>query len=132
MKTFQVAVVDNQLKVECFGVLDAPAVTALLAETKTLLNGRAEVGQVLVITSAVTDCTEPAKKELVALQREFSAKGRRSAWLDERARFRGIALWVMHLAGDAQGKAVSSLDQALRWLSSTEMREEQGRKVVSA
>lgn len=128
MKTFQVAVVDSQLKVELSGVLDTPVVTALLAEARALLSG--SVSHVLVNTNAVTDCTEAAKKELVALQRELSAKGRRSAWLDERARFRGIALWVMHLAGDPQGKAVSTLEQALRWLSSTEAREANGRKAV--
>ncbi|MFZ5441687.1 MAG: hypothetical protein ACOZQL_16920 [Myxococcota bacterium] len=132
MKTFQVSVIDGQLKVECSGLLDAPVVAALLTETKSALEGRADVTQVLVVTNAVTDCTEAAKKELVALQRELSANGRRSAWLDERARFRGIALWVMHLAGDTHGKAVSTVEQALRWLSSNEVREEQGRKVVSA
>jgi UTP-glucose-1-phosphate uridylyltransferase len=128
MKTFQVAVVESQLKVELFGVLDTPVVTALLAEARALLTSG--ISHVLVNTNAVTDCTEAAKKELVTLQRELSAKGRRSAWLDERARFRGIALWVMHLADDPQGKAVSTLDQALRWLSSTEAREANGRKAV--
>lgn len=128
MKTFQVAVVESQLKVELFGVLDTPVVTVLLAEARALLTSG--ISHVLVNTNAVTDCTEAAKKELVTLQRELSAKGRRSAWLDERARFRGIALWVMHLADDPQGKAVSTLDQALRWLSSTEAREANGRKAV--
>lgn len=128
MKTFQVAVVESQLKVELFGVLDTPVVTALLAEARALLTSG--ISHLLINTNAVTDCTEAAKKELVSLQRELSAKGRRSAWLDERARFRGIALWVMHLADDPQGKAVSTLEQALRWLSSTEAREANGRKAV--
>lgn len=132
MKTFQVSVENRQLKIECgAAVLDGPIVTELLAEVKTALRG-VDVTHVLVITNGLTDCTETAKKQLVELQREFASKVRRSAWVDERARFRGIALWVMHLAGDPRGKAVSTLDQAARWLSSTEVREEQGRKVVGA
>ena len=104
MKTFQVSVENRQLKIECgAAVLDGPIVTELLAEVKTALRG-VDVTHVLVITNGLTDCTETAKKQLVELQREFASKVRRSAWVDERARFRGIALWVMHLAGDPRGR----------------------------
>lgn len=83
----------------------------------------------VVLTGNVSDIAEAVKKELVPVQRELS-NGRRTAWVDERARFRGIALWVMHLAQDPNGKALSTMTQAEDWLQSTEAREARGSRVA--
>jgi hypothetical protein len=129
MATFSVQVEGETLKVDCGATLDVATVQALLAAVKESVTG-ARVAQAIVLTGRIEDVTEQVKRELVAFQRELSL-GRRTAWVDERARFRGIALWIMHLAGDANGKAVSTMTQAEEWLRSNESREARGSKVVS-
>ncbi len=126
----QVSVVDDQLRVEWFGPLSESVIEAGRQRvSQELASGSART--VVVITSAVTDCPESARKQLVALQRELGARGRRSAWVDERARFRGLALWVMHLAEDQNSKAVGTLDLAQKWVNSNEAREQHvARKAV--
>lgn len=113
------------------GLLDVDTVTRELTALKAALADGA-VKQVLVDTSQVTLCPEAARSHLVSVQKELCARGRRTAWLDERAAFRGMALWVMHLAQDPNGKAVSSLQQAEAWLGSSEAREELASKVLVA
>jgi hypothetical protein len=130
MKNFSLSISGETLKLDCFALLDAGASQGLLAAVKEALTG-AKVTQVLVLTNSVTDIPEAGKKELVALQR-LLCDGRRTAWVDERARFRGVALWVMHLAGDTNGKAVSTLAQAEAWLKSSEARESLGQRTVKA
>jgi hypothetical protein len=68
-------------------------------------------------------CPEAARKHLVELQRLLGAN-RRTAWIDARPQFRGLALWVMHLSGDLSSKAVATVELAERWLSSREFREQ--------
>ena len=110
-----------RLHVKLSGVLDKETVAReAAAVTKALTS---EVKQVLIETSLVTACPESARPTLVDLQRSLCSGGRRTAWLDERAVFRGMALWVMHLASDPVGKAVATLPQAEAWLASSEQRE---------
>jgi anti-anti-sigma regulatory factor len=129
MKTHTLEFVGDTLMIECFGLLDAAVVKAMTDEVKIALEKQSASG-VVVITTQVTDCPEAGKKELVSFQRLVS-RGRHTAWVDERARFRGIALWVMHLAEDGQGKAVSSTLLANQWIRSTEAREQRGMKAVT-
>ncbi len=128
MKNHMATETGDTLTVDCFGVLDSPSVLALLELVRESLKNKL-IRRAIVITNNAPDCSESAKKELVVVQREL-AEGRRTAWVDERARFRGIALWVMHLAGDSQGKAVSTVEQAQRWLDSSEAREVRGQRMV--
>lgn len=121
VRSCEAAVVERQLRIEWFGVLDQGAIEAAMPKLVQAL--AAGPLSVVVITNAVTDCPESARKHLVTLQREVGAKGRRSAWVDERARFRGLALWVMHLADDQNCKGVATLELAQRWIDSSEARE---------
>lgn len=109
-----------ELRVDLFGVLTAPVVRELAAAVAPRLP---ETSRCVFNTMGVSDCLEESRVELVRLQRLVAADGRRSAWVDDRARFRGVALWVMHLAGDPFAKAVATAEQAARWLASTEARE---------
>ncbi len=121
----------GRLSVQWKGLLDVDAVSRELAALKTAL-ADTSVKQVLVDTSQVTLCPEAARAHLVAVQKELSARGRRTAWLDARAAFRGMALWVMHLAQDPNGKAVSTAQQAEAWLGSNEAREAVASKMLVA
>ena len=129
MKT-SIEVVEGTLRLDCHGVFDAATVTELIAKVRAALLTHPSVTRAVVITSGITECAEAAKKELVALQKALHPRIRRSAWIDERARFRGIALWVMHLAADQHAKAVNSAEAARLWLDSSELRDS-GRGVMS-
>ena len=128
MASCEVGFIEGQLRISWFGVLDPSAVAGALPRVKQEL--ASNPATVVVITNGVTDCPEAVRKDLVSLQRELGLRGRRTAWVDERARFRGLALWVMHLADDQNCKAVATLDLARRWLTSSEAREAGPRKAV--
>ncbi|MBL8957094.1 MAG: hypothetical protein JNK82_40345 [Myxococcaceae bacterium] len=79
---------------------------------------------VLFLMHGLNDCVEAARQVLVSLQQKVAKHERRTAYVDDRARFRGMALWVMHLAQDPNAKAVSTLDQGLKWLGVRDGREQ--------
>lgn len=109
-----------ELRVDLFGVLNAQVVREVVSAVSPKLVG---VSSCVVNTVGVNDCLEEARAELVKLQQLVAGKVRRTAWVDDRARFRGVALWVMHLANDPNAKAVATAEQAAKWLASTELRE---------
>ncbi|MBL8924385.1 MAG: hypothetical protein JNJ54_36390 [Myxococcaceae bacterium] len=117
---FQVKTVEGQLRIELFGKLTGATVRELLTRVQADLKAATEV---VVVTIGLTDCSEEARPELVKLQLAVAAVKKRSAWVDDRSQFRGIALWVMHLADDQAAKATATMDQAVKWLSSSESRE---------
>ncbi len=103
-----------------FGKLNAQSVREVTSSVSGELKDATEI---IFVTIGVTDCAEDARPELVKLQQLVAAQKKRSAWVDDRSQFRGIALWVMHLANDQAAKATATMEQALKWLSSTETRE---------
>lgn len=111
----------GRLRVELFGKLNAPTVRDVTAQVQAELKDATEI---IFVTIGVTDCAEDARPELVKLQQLVASQKKRSAWVDDRSQFRGIALWVMHLANDQTSKATPTMEQALKWLSSTETREQ--------
>lgn len=117
---FQVKKVEGQLRIELFGKLSGATVRELLTRVQPDLTLATEV---VIVTIGVTDCSEEARPELVKLQQAVAAAKKRSAWVDDRSQFRGIALWVMHLANDQSAKATATMEQAAKWLSSSEFRE---------
>jgi len=119
----------SELRIHLFGLINGKVVRELLAELPGQLNG---ASLCMVDTGGVSDCVEDARPELVKVQQLVAKQAKRTAWIDDRARFRGVALWVMHLAADPNAKAVATLDQAARWLASTELREESAARRVSA
>lgn len=116
----QVKNTGGQLRVELFGKLNAQSVREVTTSVSAELKDATEI---IFVTIGVTDCAEDARPELVKLQQLVAAQKKRSAWVDDRSQFRGIALWVMHLANDQAAKATATMEQALKWLSSTETRE---------
>jgi hypothetical protein len=100
------------------GTLDAAGARALLAA----LGGELEQKQVLIDLRGADDYQPDAREPLLEVQRAFARHGCRSVWLAERARLRGLALWLMHAAGDPAARAVLTLEQAEAWLGSSELR----------
>ena len=121
---FTVELAGEALRVELFGLLDeAGAVGLEKALQAALADVKPRSLSALVIMEGLSDCAEAARAVLVRVQRQLGQAARRTAWVDNRSRFRGMALWVMHLAEDQNAKAVATVELADRWLASSELRE---------
>jgi hypothetical protein len=127
---YSVLKINEGVRVELFGQLDEKAAKALDAEMGRI-DAPPEGKGVVFVTSGLSECVEAARLVLVELQKRLARRKARTAYVDERARFRGMALWVMHLAQDPNAKAVSSLDQAMRWLNAVDERELNASKRVA-
>jgi hypothetical protein len=78
--------------------------------------------EVLVDLRNVGDYQPAAREILLETQRVLLRRHCRSAWLAERARLRGLALWLMHAAEDPLSRAVLTPEQAELWLSGSSRR----------
>jgi hypothetical protein len=116
--SFQLKVSGDQMRVEVFGILDVQPATRLEAELGTALAaGPAGSLNLVVNTTSLSDCAFDARPALVKMQRRVAGLVRRTAWMDDRPKFRGLALWVMHEAGDPNARATANAEQAKQWLA---------------
>lgn len=110
----------TELRVELFGPLDERGAAGLEKELETALTKLQPKAFTVVINSmGMTDCAMNAREALVRIQTRLAKLAARTAWLDDRPRFRGLALWVMHLAEDGNAKALSTMEQVRAWLMSS-------------
>jgi len=113
----------NEVRVELFGPLDQKGAEALERELETATSKLPPRSFAVVLNLiGMTDCAMGAREALVRIQVRLRSTASRTAWLDDRPRFRGLALWVMHLAEDGNAKAVATQEQARQWLSSSTSR----------
>ena len=122
--TFQIKQASpDQLRIELFGFVDAVRIAELEKElTATVRKLPAKSFTVVVSTVGVIECAMDAREGLVRVQQLLAPAATRTAYVDDRPAFRGLALWVVHLAADGNAKAVSSMEHARAWLSSTVQR----------
>ncbi len=66
----------------------------------------------------LTECRILARGKLADVMTELKEFLRRSAWIARSPRMRGLALWVLHVAEDPQGRPVRDEAQAKAWLDS--------------
>ena len=76
-----------------------------------------EPGHVLIVLSNLGGFDVRLRNVLLAAQRSISARGRRTVYLADRPRLRGMALWVVHIAEDNRAKVVGNAAAAEEWLS---------------
>lgn len=77
---------------------------------------------VLFDLSDLRHCTLQARTILLTIQEQLAAKGCRTAYLATRPRLRGLALWIVHLARDANARVVLNESQAEDWLEASSER----------
>jgi len=117
---FDVKLRGERVQVELYGALDGPAARGVQAEVARMTQALTPGGfEVLFQLSGASRCSLDARIVLAELQKDLAGRARRTAYVDERPVMRGMALWVMHLAGDANAKAVATLAQAEQWLRGT-------------
>ena len=87
---------------------------------------------VTFVLLGLSECAQDARPILVRIQQTLAHSARRTAYLDDRPRFRGLALWVMHVAEDPTAKAVATPAQARAWLSQAEPRTGDARRLLQS
>lgn len=80
---------------------------------------------VLLDLREVERCALDSRHALLELQLGLKAAGRRTAYVAGRPRIRGLALWVIHRAGDERAKVVAKSAQAEAWLAHEGERQQQ-------
>jgi hypothetical protein len=100
------------------GPIDEQAASALEKAVAEAI-GTLEKGTFNVVFNlrGVTDVSLDARPVLVKVQKLLATKAKRTAYYDDRPTFRGLALWIAHLAGDPNTKALGSFEQVQKWLS---------------
>lgn len=83
---------------------------------------------VLVELSGAREVAESARAPLILVQDFWKTRSRRSAWLADQSLMRGLALYVIHSAGDGNARVFSSRDQADEWFQVKEQRAESARQ----
>jgi len=114
---FDVRLRGSRIRVDLYGSLDESTARELeqeLIKTSEPLPPRSF--EVMISLMGATHCALEARPVLARMQKELAHRARRTAYIDERPFMRGMALWVMHLAGDGNAKAVSTQEQAESWL----------------
>lgn len=113
----------DRLRIELRGDLTQEVAEALEATVQdTLRSLAAGAFDVIVDMRGLETSSVFARSVLVRVQKRIAAKARRTAYLADRARFRGLALWVIHLAEDDNAKSVMNEKGVEDWFRSSSPR----------
>ena len=83
-----------------------------------LLDSAPEAGTTLLMDLVeLRACSLATRTRLMELQRDVYAAGIRTAFVAQRPRFRGMCLWIAHVAEDPVARAFPSREQAEMWLA---------------
>lgn len=106
----------GQLHVEISGVLSSTLTQQLWADLLAWIARQPSARfDTLLDLRRVVDCSPDARAALVQVQKLLSTGARRTAYVANRPRLRGVALWVLHASEDAYGRAVATPEQASAW-----------------
>jgi hypothetical protein len=108
--------------------------TALSLERALTEQTAGLTGQACVLfdLTAFEECVLSARSVLVRLQKLISSRVRRTAFVADRPKARGLALWVMHLADDSNAKAVPNMAMAEAWFAQSTGRVEDAQARMTA
>lgn len=128
---YRIKPIYNELRVEFDGPLGDSDAVELERELQRMISimpvGRYNV---LMDMMAMTNYSTAARDVLVRVQKSFAEFAKRTAYVANRPNIRGMALWVAHLSGDQNAKAVANADQAKDWWSGTSGREAEIRRAL--
>lgn len=115
-------VAPHRLQVRLSGDIDENVVRQLIEDLLPQLQPLGEQGEILFDLCGLRTCPTSARSQLIELQRAVAKVGARTAFIANRPRFRGIALFVAHKSGDPNARAFHRRSQAQGWLRSDEGR----------
>jgi hypothetical protein len=129
---YRIKPVYNELRVEFEGSFSDSDAAELERELQRMISVM-PVGRynVLMDMMGMTNYSASARDVLVRVQKSFAEFAKRTAYIANRPNIRGMALWVAHLSGDQNAKALATHDQAKGWWNETLGREAELRRALS-
>ena len=115
-----------------WGALAVDVLERLEASLQALGAGHPERRRLLLRLDGMTGCSPEAQARWSALHRVLAREVWRTAYLDPRPWGRGLALAVMHRAGDGHALAVGREPQAHAWLAAQGTRLEAAQALAAA
>ncbi|MBS2032601.1 MAG: hypothetical protein JST54_32305 [Deltaproteobacteria bacterium] len=113
----------NELRVDFVGQVEQADVESIDAGIRSnLVELPPKSFNVVLNLKGATDFSAAAREAMVAAHKKIAEVANRIAYVDDRATFRGLGLWVAHLAQDANAKAVAQLEQARAWFVGSDNR----------
>ncbi len=112
----------SRLLVRLRGAFEADAVQHLSDELLRQLDAIGPGGELIIDMNELESCTTEARMRLILLQRGIAKRGVRTAFVADRPRFRGVALFVAHHSDDMYARAFLLRAQADAWLLRSEGR----------
>jgi hypothetical protein len=106
----------GRLVVRMSGVLDEADAEAMSAALQKQVRELKEDLVVLIDLTDLADCTIMARAALIRLQTFLARRVRRTAYLANTSRFRGLALFIVQQAKDENAKPVPTVEAAGEWL----------------
>jgi anti-anti-sigma regulatory factor len=101
-------------RITCRGRLSEAAVLEFETELRVQLNGaKAQSLDVVIDLSAVTDFCHDCRDVLVRVHQFALTRARNVVIVANQPATRGLALWMMHMAGDRGASIAPSIDDAL-------------------
>ncbi len=115
--THQAAVKGGHLWVRLLGTLDEDIAAQIAEDVRGKADALPASAGVAFDLRKMEGCKLLARAELRGLQEHLAAAGRRTAWLSDRPRFRGLALLICHNSKDPKAGVFPTETQALEWFS---------------
>lgn len=112
----------RRLLVRLRGVLEDDTVQHLSADLLPRLHEIGPGGELIIDMHELESCTTEARLRLIELQRGIAKLATRTAFVADRPRFRGVALYVAHHSDDTSARAFHLPAQADAWLRRSEGR----------
>lgn len=115
--THEAVVRGGHLWVRLLGTLDEADAARIATEVRAKAAELPKSAGIAFDLRKMDGCRLLARAELRGLQEHLAAAGRRTAWLSDRPRFRGLALLICHNSKDPQAGVFPTEKQAVEWFS---------------
>jgi hypothetical protein len=112
----------RRLLVRLRGALEDEAVQHISDDLLPRLHEIGPGGELIIDMLELESCTTEARMRLIELQRGIAKLATRTAFVADRPRFRGVALYVAHHSDDTSARAFHLAAQAESWLRRSEGR----------
>lgn len=113
---------ERRFLVRLRGVLEDDTVRSLSNDLLPRLREIGPGGELIIDMHELESCSTEARLRLIELQRGIAELATRTAFVADRPRFRGIALYVAHHSDDTQARTFHLEAQADAWLRRSEGR----------
>ena len=119
MSPFQVIVEGGALHARLKGAVSPERAAMFREELCAALQKAGSKLAVLIDFRGMTECGIYARSELIEMQKRLKDVARRTAYIADVARFRGLAMWIVNISDDPNAKVCVSEEQVAAWFDTT-------------